>query len=61
MTKPKVAIDRNQAQERFFQAVDEIRASVKDADPEEIEREIAEAVEAAKQTVAKNLKTRTKK
>jgi AbrB family looped-hinge helix DNA binding protein len=61
LIKPKVAIDKNQARERFFQAVDEIRASVKDADPEEIEREIAEAVEAAKKTAAKNLKTRTKK
>jgi AbrB family looped-hinge helix DNA binding protein len=61
LIKPKVAIDKNQARERFFQAVDEIRASVKDADPEEIEREIAEAVESAKQTAAENLKTRTKK
>lgn len=61
LIKPKVTIDKSQARERFFQAVDDIRAAVKDADPEEVERELAEAVQAAKKTATKNLKARTKK
>lgn len=56
LIKPKVTIDKSQARERFFQAVDDIRAAVKDADPEEVERELAEAVQAAKKTATKNLK-----
>lgn len=51
--KPKVAIDKDMAREKFFKAVDEIRESVKDADPEEIERAIDEALQAAKKVTAK--------
>ena len=58
---PKIAIDKDVAREKFFKVVDEIRASAKDADPEEIEKEINEAVQAAKKVAAKKIKARTKR
>jgi AbrB family looped-hinge helix DNA binding protein len=56
--KPKAAIDKAMAGDRFFQMVDEIRASVQDVDPEELEATIAEAVQAAKKVTAKRNKAR---
>jgi len=58
--KPKTAIDKAMAGDKFFQMVDEIRASVKDVDPEELEATIAEAVLAAKKVTAKKTKARKK-
>lgn len=58
--KPKAAIDKAMAGDKFFQMVDEIRASVKDVDPEELEATIAEAVQAAKKVTAKRTKARQK-
>ncbi|MFZ0132767.1 MAG: AbrB/MazE/SpoVT family DNA-binding domain-containing protein [Desulfobacterales bacterium] len=58
---PKVAIDKELSREKFFRVVDEIRASVKDADPEEITKEIDEAVQTARKPVAKKIKARAKK
>ncbi len=58
---PKVAIDKELAREKFFRVVNEIRASVKDADPEEIAKEIDEAVQTARKAAAKKIKARAKK
>jgi hypothetical protein len=44
--------------ERFFQMVEQIRESVKDADPQEVEAALAEAVQAAKKATAKKLEAR---
>lgn len=46
--KPKTAIDKDMAGDKFFQMVNKIRSSVKDVDPEELEATIAEAVQAAR-------------
>jgi AbrB family looped-hinge helix DNA binding protein len=56
--KPKAAIDKAMAGDKFFQLVDEIRASVQDVDPEELEATIGEAVQAAKKVTAKRNKAR---
>lgn len=56
--KPKAAIDKAMAGDKFFQMVDEIRASVQDVDPEELEATLAEAVQAAKKVTAKKTKVR---
>jgi len=56
--KPKATIDKAMAGDKFFQMVDEIRASVRDVDPEELEATIAEAVQAAKKVTAKKTKAR---
>lgn len=58
--KPKAAIDKAMAGDKFFQLIDEIRTSVKDVDPEELEATIAKAVQAAKKVTAKKLKARPK-
>jgi AbrB family looped-hinge helix DNA binding protein len=46
--KPKAAVDKDLAGSRFFQMVDELRESVKDADPAEVEAVIEEAVRAVR-------------
>lgn len=51
--KPKAVVDRESAKGRFFQMVEEVRESVTDADPQEIEAAIEEAVQAAKATHSK--------
>jgi AbrB family looped-hinge helix DNA binding protein len=56
--KPKTPVDKDMAKGRFFQMVEEIRESVKDADPQEVEAALAEAVQAAKKASAKRLKAR---
>jgi AbrB family looped-hinge helix DNA binding protein len=56
--KPKVAVDKDVARDRFFQMVDELRESVKDVDPQELDDAIKEAVAAAKKVTAKKLKAR---
>jgi AbrB family looped-hinge helix DNA binding protein len=58
--KPKAAIDKDMAGDKFFKMVDKIRASVKDVDPDELEATIAEAVQAAKKLTAKKTKARQK-
>lgn len=59
--KPKATIDKAMAGDKLFQMVDEIRASVKDVDPEDLDATIAEAVLAAKKVTAKKLKARQKR
>jgi AbrB family looped-hinge helix DNA binding protein len=59
--KPKVTLDKDPVREKFFQAVDEIRAMAEGADPEEIEQEIAQALQAAKTKAAKKFKTSSNK
>ena len=59
--KPKIAVDKDPARERFFETLDEIRAEMKDADPEQITQEIEAAVAAAKKEVVKRIKARTQK
>lgn len=54
--RPKAVVDKELARDRFFKMVDEIRAAVKDADPEVIEQEIKEAIRA----VRKKAKPKTK-
>ncbi|MHC1727270.1 MAG: AbrB/MazE/SpoVT family DNA-binding domain-containing protein [Syntrophobacteraceae bacterium] len=56
--KPKVTIDKAMAGDKLFRMVDEIRASVKDVDPEDLDATISEAVLAAKKVTAKKLKAR---
>lgn len=46
--KPGSAVDKEPAGRRFFDAVDEIRAGMKNADSRQITREIEAAVAAAK-------------
>ena len=50
--KPKAAVDRELARGRFFQMTEQIRESVKDADPQELDEAIAEAVAAARKVTA---------
>jgi AbrB family looped-hinge helix DNA binding protein len=57
--KPKAVVDRESAKGRFFQMVEEVRESVKDTDPQEIEAAIEEAVQAAKRSTAKKAKARS--
>jgi AbrB family looped-hinge helix DNA binding protein len=59
--KPKIAVDKDPTRESFFAAVDEIRAEMKDADPEQITKEIEEAVAAVKKEAVKRIKARTQK
>ncbi len=59
--KPKTAIDKELAGEAFWGMVEEIRDSVKDADPEELEAAMQEAVIAAKKATARRLKTKAKR
>lgn len=56
--KPKAAIDKEMAGDRFFQMVNEIRASVGDVDPDELDSTIDEAVQAAKKVTAGKTKAR---
>lgn len=56
--KPKTAVDRELAKGRFFQMTEQIRESVKDADPRELDEAIAEAVAAAKKVTARKIKAR---
>ena len=46
--KPKTAVDKDLAKGRFFHMVEQIRESVKDADPQEVDAVLAEAVQAAR-------------
>jgi antitoxin MazE len=50
---PKVVIDREEARERFFGMVDEIRDRGKGADAGEVAREVDEAVRAGRKTKSK--------
>jgi AbrB family looped-hinge helix DNA binding protein len=59
--RPKTAVDKELAGDRFFKMVDEIREAVKDADPRELEEAIEEAVAAAKKATARKLKARAKR
>jgi AbrB family looped-hinge helix DNA binding protein len=54
--KAKAVVDKEQAKDKFFQMVDEIRASVKDVDPEVIDREIEEAIRAVRKSKSKATK-----
>ena len=56
--KPKTAVDRELAGGRFFQMTEQIRESVKDADPQELDEAIAEAVAAAKKVTTRKIKVR---
>jgi AbrB family looped-hinge helix DNA binding protein len=56
--KPKIAVDKDLAKGRFFQMVEEIRESVKDADPQEVDAALAEAVQAAKKATTNKTKAR---
>lgn len=56
--KPKAAVDRELARGRFFQMTEQIRESVKDADPQELDEAIAEAVAAARKVTARKVKAR---
>ena len=53
---PKTVVDSELAKGRFFQMVEEFRESVKDADPDELDAAIAEAVQAAKKATSKKIK-----
>jgi len=53
---PKTAVDKDLAKGRFFHMVEQIRESMKDADPQEIDAALAEAVKAAKKATAKRMK-----
>ena len=50
---PKVVIDRDDARERFFGMVDEIRGRGKGADAGEVAQEVDEAVRARRKAKAK--------
>jgi AbrB family looped-hinge helix DNA binding protein len=50
---PKVVVDREEARERFFGMVDEIRSRGKGADAGEVSREVDEAVTSARKPKAK--------
>jgi AbrB family looped-hinge helix DNA binding protein len=54
--KAKAVVDKEQAKDKFFQMVDEIRASVKDVDPEVIDREIEKAIRAVRKSKSKATK-----
>ncbi len=54
--KPKVAIDKELAGDRFFKMVDEIREAVKDPDPKELEEAVAEVVATARKATGRKLK-----
>jgi AbrB family looped-hinge helix DNA binding protein len=54
--RAKAVVDREQAKDKFFQMVDEMRASMKDEDPEVIEREIEEAIRAVRKSKSKTTK-----
>ncbi|HOI93098.1 MAG TPA: AbrB/MazE/SpoVT family DNA-binding domain-containing protein [Syntrophobacter fumaroxidans] len=56
--KPKTAVDKELAKGRFFRMVEEIRESVKDADPREVDAALAEAVRAAGKATSKKMKSR---
>ena len=53
---PKTVVDSELAKGRFFQMVDEIRRSMEDADPQEVEAAITEAIRAAKNAKSRKLK-----
>lgn len=55
---PKTAIDKDLARDRFFEMVEELRESVRDADPKDIEEALEEAVAAAKNITAGRLNGR---
>jgi AbrB family looped-hinge helix DNA binding protein len=54
--KPKTAVDKDLAKGRFFNMVEQIRESLKDADPQEVDAALAEAVQAAKKATTKKMK-----
>jgi hypothetical protein len=54
--KPKIAVDKDLAKGRFFQIVAQMRESMKDADPQEVDAALAEAVKAAKKATTKKMK-----
>ncbi len=55
---PKTAVDSEVARSEFFKMVNEFRDSVKDADPQELEAALGEAVKTAKKSTAKRIKAR---
>jgi AbrB family looped-hinge helix DNA binding protein len=55
---PKTAVDSELARDQFFRMVNEFRESVKDADPQELEVALGEALSAAKKATAKRTKAR---
>lgn len=59
--KPGSAVDTAPAGRRFFEAVDEIRAGMKDADPGQITREIEAAVAAAKKAAVDSIQAGSRK
>lgn len=59
--KPGSAVDKDPAGKRFFEAVDEIRAGMKDADPGQITREIEAAVAAAKKEAVNSIQAGSRK
>jgi len=50
---PKLVVDRDEAREKFFGMVDEIRGRGKDADAAEVAREVDEAIKSARKPKAK--------
>jgi len=54
--KPKVVLDKDEAMEKFFNGVAQIREKMKGVDPEEVDAAITEAVRAAKAGTAKKRK-----
>lgn len=56
--KPKTAVDKDLAKGRFFQMVEQIRETVKDADPQELDAALTDAVLAAKKATSQKMKTR---
>jgi len=50
---PKVVVDREEARERFFGMVDQIRSRGRGADAGEVSREVDEATKSARKSKAK--------
>ena len=55
---PKTTVNREVGQGKFWDMVEQLRASVRDADPEEVDAALSEAVKAAKRATAKKSKAR---
>ncbi|WP_084517655.1 AbrB/MazE/SpoVT family DNA-binding domain-containing protein [Desulfatiglans anilini] len=54
--KPKVVLDKDEAMEKFFDGVAQIREKMKGADPKEVDAAIGEAIRTAKTATAKKRK-----
>jgi len=48
--RPKVVVDKEAARDRFFEMVDTMRTVMKDQDPQVIEHEIEEAIQAVRRS-----------